>query len=99
VITDVQLERKRLRAAYPDEFDDGFEIAFFGKAMSVRDPAGGDYPLGFHGWSIKRKEAWFCGFNLGYVKRPRTDCEIVAPQARLSADEPRDGRSRLLETQ
>jgi hypothetical protein len=41
VITDVQLERKRWRAAYPDEFDDGFEIGFFGKAKSARDPAGG----------------------------------------------------------
>jgi hypothetical protein len=98
VITDVQLERKRWRAAYPDEFDHGFEIGFFGKAKSGRDPAGGDYPLGFHGWSIERKNAWFCGFNLGYVKRRRNDCEFKATQVRLSPDEPRDGRSRLLET-
>jgi hypothetical protein len=99
VIKDVQLERKRWRAAYLDEFNNGFEIGFFGKAKSAaRDPAGGDYPLGFHAWSKNRKDAWFCGFNLGYVKRLRTDCEIGATQARLAADGPRDGRSRLLET-
>jgi hypothetical protein len=86
VITDVQLERKRWRAAYPNEFDDGFEIGFFGKAKSARDPAGGDYPLGFHGWSLNRKNAWFSGSNLGYVKRLRTDCEIGVTQARLEAD-------------
>jgi hypothetical protein len=85
VITDVQLERKRWRAAYPDEFDDGFQIGFFGKAKSARDPAGSDYPLGFHGWSRNLREAWFCGFNLGYIKRVRTDSEVGATQARLTA--------------
>jgi hypothetical protein len=69
----VELERKRWREAYPVEFNDGVRIGFFGKAKSARDPAGGDYPLGFHAWSIDRKNAWFCGFNLSYVKRKRTD--------------------------
>jgi hypothetical protein len=85
VITDVQLERKRWRAAYPDEFDDGFQIGFFGKAKSARDPVGCDYPPGFHGWLIDRKNAWFSGSNLGYVKRLRTDFDIGATQARLTA--------------
>jgi hypothetical protein len=76
VTTDVQLERKRWRAAYPDDFDDGFAHGFFGRAQSDRDPSGGNYPLGFHAWSTNRKDAWFSGFNLGYVKRLQTDCKI-----------------------
>jgi hypothetical protein len=97
VITDVQLERKRWRAVYPEEFDDGFQIGFFGKARSTRDPAGGGYPLGFHGWSENRKNAWFSGSNLGYIKRPRVDIEIVATRALRAADGLGDDQRRLLE--
>jgi hypothetical protein len=70
MIKRVPLERKRRRAAYPDEFDDGDAIGSYGKVHSARDPSGGGYPLGFHAWSIDRRNAWFCGFNLRYVKRP-----------------------------
>jgi hypothetical protein len=44
---------------------------------SARDPAGGGYPLGFHAWSVNQKNAWFCGFNLGYVKRPRMRASLA----------------------
>jgi hypothetical protein len=97
VIADVQLERKRWRSAYPDEFDDGFGIGLFGKAESGRDPGGGEYPLGFHEWSVNRRNAWFSGSNLGYVRRLRIDSETGVMQVRPAADGSRDGQRRLLE--
>jgi hypothetical protein len=39
---------------------------------SARDPSGGGYPLGFHGWSLNQKNAWFCGFNQEFSERVRT---------------------------
>jgi hypothetical protein len=72
----VELERRRWREVYPAEFNDGVRIGFFRKAKSARDPAGGGYPLGIHAWSIDRKNAWFCGFNLGHIKRKQTDPKI-----------------------
>jgi hypothetical protein len=97
VITGVQREREQWRAAYPEEFDDGFEIGLFGKAESARDPGGGEYPLGFHEWSGSQKNAWFSGFNLGYFKRLRIDSETGVMQVRPAADGSRDGQRRLLE--
>ena len=71
MIKRVQLERKRRRAVYPDEFDDGVAIGSYGEVKSARDPSGGGYTLGFHGRSIKRKDAWFCGFNQEFSQRVR----------------------------
>jgi hypothetical protein len=88
----VELERKRWREAYPAEFNDGIRIGFFG-AKTERDPSGGGYPLGFHAWSIDRRNAWFCGFNLGYIKRKQTEQEVdrTAPSARPAAPHHRAG--------
>jgi hypothetical protein len=88
VIKRVELERRRWREAYPAEFSDGLRIAFFGEAKAERDPAGGGYPHGFHQWSIDRRNAWFCGFNLGYVRRKKqTEQEVdrLAPSGRPAA--------------
>jgi hypothetical protein len=72
VIKRVQLQRKRRRAAYLNEFDDGAAIGSHGEVKSARDPSGGGYPLGFHGWSLNQKNAWFCGFNQEFSERVRT---------------------------
>jgi len=53
-------ERERIRKAHPAEFNDGVKRAFAG------DP---NYPAGFTAWPLDRRNAWFAGFNIGYVYR------------------------------
>lgn len=62
-------ERERLKRAWPDEFADGARCAFFQRYPGRREKGG--YPLGFHGWPLERRNAWFAGFNLGRVERQR----------------------------
>jgi hypothetical protein len=73
---DQETERPRLtpeqewwRAAYPAEFKDGARLGFSGSAEYPREQ--GMYPRGFHQWEGERKDAWFCGWNAGYVARRR----------------------------
>lgn len=60
----VEAERARIKAAWPDEFGDGRRRAL------ARDPL---YPPGFHDWPLGRRNAWFCGFNVGLIERRRTE--------------------------
>jgi hypothetical protein len=55
-------ERERIRRAYPKEFNEGAKRAFEGSGL---------YPPGFHDWPLERRNAWFAGFNFGYVYRNR----------------------------
>ena len=57
-----EVERERIRLAYPAEFNDGAKRAFEGSAL---------YPPGFRDWPLERRNAWFAGFNLGCVYRNR----------------------------
>lgn len=56
-------ERDRIERAFPAEFADGRRRAFIRNKL---------YPRGFHSWPIERRNAWFAGFNVGYVERKRT---------------------------
>jgi hypothetical protein len=57
-------EVARLRERYPEEFTDGLSLGLGNKPAGPREP--GDYPKGFHDWTLERRNAWFAGFNLGY---------------------------------
>jgi hypothetical protein len=62
-----EYERATIRAEWPAEFDDGARCGFLGRLESPREPGG--YPLGFHGWPLARRNAWFAGFNKGNCDR------------------------------
>jgi hypothetical protein len=61
--------RRRLKRAWPDDFADGERCAFHQRYPGEREKGG--YPLGFHGWPLDRRNAWFAGFNLGRIERQR----------------------------
>ena len=61
-------EVSRLRRR-PEEFRDGARCAFLRRFDGQREPGG--YPLGFHGWQLERRNAWFAGFNRGFYDRLR----------------------------
>jgi hypothetical protein len=62
-----EYERATIRAEWPAEFDDGARCGFLGRLESPREPSG--HPLGFHGWPLARRNAWFAGFNKGNCDR------------------------------
>ena len=62
-----EYERATIRAEWPAEFDDGARCGFLGRLESPHEPGG--YPLGFHGWPLARRNAWFAGFNKGNCDR------------------------------
>jgi hypothetical protein len=68
--------RARLKAKYPAEFRDGVRAAFLGKGDGQCEP--GDYPLGFHGWPLERRNAWFAGYNTGSLMRAARKKEMAA---------------------
>jgi hypothetical protein len=68
-MTDVDRERTRLQSAWPGEYGDGVRCAFHKRHPGRREPGG--YPLGFHGWPLERRNAWYCGFAVGLLERQR----------------------------
>jgi hypothetical protein len=56
-------EREHIERAFPKEFADGRRRAFLRNKL---------YPRGFKAWPIDRRNAWFAGWNIGYVERKRT---------------------------
>ena len=69
-------EVKRLQDRWPAEFKDGFIVGLRGKGEGQRDKGG--YPLGFHCWSLERRNAWWAGCNRGLVELIRIEKEIGA---------------------
>jgi hypothetical protein len=63
----VLAEVARIEAAFPAEFLDGFKSGLDVKVEGRREP--GNYPAGFHGWPLVRRNAWFAGANRGLVER------------------------------
>jgi hypothetical protein len=57
-------EAARLRQRWPTEFRDGARGALLMRFDGQREPGG--YPLGFNGWPLERRNAWFAGFNGGF---------------------------------
>ena len=55
---------------WPEEFRLGYRFGFRRKADPPCDQAG--YPLGFHTWPLVLRNAWFCGFNRGFVAIDKT---------------------------
>src|SRR5580704_7813383 len=47
---------------YPLEFESGYLQGFTGENATA-------YPDGFHSWALERRNAFFAGWNLGYVER------------------------------
>ncbi len=72
-MSDARPERRRLKAAYPDEFRDGARCAFLRKYEAEREHGG--YPRGFLKWPLDRRNAWFAGFNYGFHRRLDMDDE------------------------
>jgi hypothetical protein len=62
---DVAEEVKRFADNWPEEFRLGYRFGFRGKADPPCEIAG--YPDGFHTWPLVRRNAWFCGFNGGFI--------------------------------
>jgi hypothetical protein len=56
-------ERERIERAFPAEFADGRRRAFIGNKL---------YPRRFKDWPLDRRNAWFAGWNVGYLERKRT---------------------------
>jgi hypothetical protein len=66
-MSDVETIRAQLRAKFPAEFEHGYRYGGTGGVQPECDAAG--YPIGFVGWPLDRRNAWWAGFNLGHVKR------------------------------
>ena len=66
-----QRYRAELRAKFPAEFEHGYRTGYLGENQPPCDAAG--YMIGHHTWPLVRKNAWFAGFNLGYVEREAGD--------------------------
>jgi hypothetical protein len=56
-------ERERIERDFPAEFADGRRRAFIGNKL---------YPRRFKDWPLDRRNAWFAGWNVGYLERKRT---------------------------
>jgi len=54
--------RDDLLKRYPLEFESGYLQGFTGEDATA-------YPDGFHSWALERRNAFFAGWNLGYVER------------------------------
>jgi hypothetical protein len=54
--------RDELLKRYPLEFESGYLQGFTGEDATA-------YPDGFHSWTLERRNAFFAGWNLGYVER------------------------------
>ena len=70
-MTDAPAIRAELRLRWPAAFRDGFRIGAGDRPASQREP--GNYPLGFHGWPLDRRNAWFCAWNAARCKRKRDE--------------------------
>ena len=71
-----ETERARLKQAWPDGFRNGTRFAFLGKTEGERERGG--YPCGFFGWSLERRNGWFCGYNVGLIDKQRARTEMEA---------------------
>jgi hypothetical protein len=63
-----EAERERLERAWPEAFRDSVRAAF-GVLPPEREPGG--YPKGFHSWPLEKRNAYFAGFNFGFIDRRR----------------------------
>jgi hypothetical protein len=70
-----KLEREALWKAWPDAFDDGARCGAGLKIGGPREPGG--YPMGFRGWPLERRNAWFSGWNFGNAKRALHSGEVA----------------------
>jgi hypothetical protein len=57
-------ERGQISRAFPAEFADGAKRGFTGNRL---------YPRRFKDWPLERRNAWFAGFNVGYLDRKRAE--------------------------
>jgi hypothetical protein len=71
----VQAERAKLRAAYQDEFDDGARHGWSRGQLDPTERERGGYPLGFHAWTLERRNAWWAGASQGVEDRDRYDLD------------------------
>jgi hypothetical protein len=70
--------RTLLRKAWPQAFRDGVRSGLgLIEQSEQREP--GNYPKGFHGWPLEKRNAWFAGYNVGRVKRLKLEEEGGEP--------------------
>jgi hypothetical protein len=62
-----QDERRALRQAFPDAFEQGVRDGFTLNFEYQREK--GDYPKGFNAWEPRKRDAYFAAFNVGRIKR------------------------------
>ncbi len=79
-IARTEAERGCLKSLWPGEFSDGERCAFLRKFKGERERGG--FPLGFHTWSLERKNSWYCGYNVGLIER---QCALIEME-RADAD-------------
>jgi len=53
---------------YEDEFHDGWRCGARGVPTDTPREDGG-YPKGFNQWNLERKNAWFCGWQVGIKEK------------------------------
>jgi hypothetical protein len=63
----VDREREAIRKRFPDEYRDGYRVAFLQEHKGDRER--GAYPRGFHAWPLDRRNTWFAGANHGHHDR------------------------------
>jgi hypothetical protein len=59
-------ERERLERAWPEAFRDGVRAAY---SLFPTNCERGGYPKGFSGWPLEKRNAYFGGFNWGFIGR------------------------------
>jgi hypothetical protein len=78
-VAQTEAKQARLKSLWPDEFRDGERCAFLRKFKGDRERGG--YPLGFHTWSLERKNSWYCGYNIGLIERQGAFIEMERADA------------------
>jgi hypothetical protein len=58
-------ERRRLKRLHHDAYKDGLLVGA-GIKEGSREPGG--YPKGFLQWALEKRNAWWAGANLGYLR-------------------------------
>ncbi len=66
--TVAEAERERLKRDHLEAFYDGGRAAL---GLPDASRKAGNYPCGFCGWPLEKRNAWFSGYGLAYCERLR----------------------------
>jgi hypothetical protein len=68
-MSEARNQRRALQHAWPAEFKDGVRCGLSPEPDETPPRERGGYPVKFHSWPLEARNAWFCGWNVGYTKR------------------------------